>query len=108
MDLVALLRAARLGRRDAAVGLPLQFVPFRALRSPGYLKELEVEEAIPHTGESHGSRMMSAHGSEHLVMWREDGEIGWESRPILWSKGTTYGIQDLDEMKTSGKRNSIF
>lgn len=77
-------------------------------RTIGHLKKLEVEEAIPHTGESHGSLVICAHGSEHLVMWRQDGESRWESRPILWSKGTSNGIRKLDEMKTSAITSLIW
>ena len=77
-------------------------------RTIGHLKKLEVEEAIPHTGERHVGITVCAHGPEHLVMWRENTEKGWESRPILWSRGTSNGIQVLDEMETSAITSLIW
>jgi len=70
-------------------------------RTIGYLQGLKVEEAIPHAVETQSSITMYSHGSNHLVVWREDAEAGWKSRPILSSKGTINGIRNLDELKTS-------
>ncbi len=70
-------------------------------RTIGCLQKLKVEDAIQHKGESQISLTVSAHGSDHLVMWRADAEAGWKSRPILRSESTTNEIRDLDELKTS-------
>jgi hypothetical protein len=74
---------------------------FKLWRTMSFLQKLKVEEAIPHAGNAKSSLILFAHGSNHLVLWRDDTETGWNSRPILSSAGTSNGIRDLDELKTS-------